>query len=209
MTRHIRLPLETTTAPERAPLVIRHVTRSQARRFVADHHSHHDPHVGEIFAFGAFVGHSLVGVEVIGRPVAPALDDSETWEITRQTIGPGAPRFASSRLHGAAGRMARVFGVGLITYTRIDEPGRSLLAANFHPEAIAIGRAHDTGNRAARWLPGLYEPSTEIVDRVRWRLGESRGPLEWDGHRWRSTIRSTSPIRDSDCRAAEVKDEEV
>jgi hypothetical protein len=166
-------------------IVMRHITRAIARRFVDQHHSHHDPHVGEIFAFGAFVdGVELVGVEVIGRPVAPALDDAETWEITRQAIGPGAPRFTASRLHGAAGRMARCFGVELVTYTRVDEPGRSLLAANFQPEAVVRGRPHTTGSRATRWLPGMYEPSTEIIDRVRWRLGGQRGALEWDGARW-------------------------
>lgn len=173
------------TAPDASRLVIRHVTRSIARGFVDAHHSHHDPHVGEIFAFGAFVnGRELVGVEVIGRPVAPSLDDAETWEITRQAIGPNAPRFTSSRLHGAAGRMAKCFGVALLTYTRVDEPGRSLLAANFQPEAVTRGRAHDTGNRSGRWLPGLYEPSTEIIDRVRWRLGGERGAVAWDGVQW-------------------------
>lgn len=171
-------------------ITMRHVTRATARKFVDDHHSHHGPHVGEIFAFGAFVdGRKLVGVEVIGRPVAATLDDSETWEITRQAIGPGAPKFTSSRMHGAAGRMARCFGVELITYTRVDEPGRSLLAANFMPVALVVGRAHDTGNRSLRWLPGMYEPTTEIVDRVRWVLGGSRANIEWDGARW---VRSKS-----------------
>lgn len=28
----------------------------------------------------------------------------------------------------------------------------------------------DGGNKADRWLPGLYVPTTEIVDRVRWEV---------------------------------------
>jgi hypothetical protein len=36
-------------------------------------------------------------------------------------------------------------------------------------------------------LPGLYEPSTEVVDRVRWERGPEAGDAAcvWDGARWR------------------------
>jgi hypothetical protein len=73
-----------------------------------------------------------------------------------------------------------------VSYTRVDEKGTCYLASGWRPVAIVRGRPHDTGNRALRWLPGLNEPSTEIVDRVRWE----RGPLassvgcEWNGSRW-------------------------
>lgn len=44
-------------------------------------------------------------------------------------------------------------------------------AAGWRPVARVDGRAHDTGNRRGRWLPGIVEPTTEIVDRVRWEYG--------------------------------------
>jgi hypothetical protein len=128
-----------------------------------------------------------VAVEVLGRPVAPSLADGETWEITRQACGPDAPKYTSSRLHGAATRVALAAGATLVvTYTRVDERGSSCLAANFRPVYVGVGRAHNTGNRSARWLPGLYEPSTEIVDRVRWEYGPRAGEVgaTWDGKRW-------------------------
>lgn len=51
---------------------------------------------------------------------------------------------------------------------------------------MVVADTHDHGNRKTRWLPGLYLPSTEIVDRVRWERGERSGLLGaiWIGDRW-------------------------
>lgn len=171
-------------------LRIRPVTRAVARAFVAAHHSHHRAHVGETFTLGAFEASSLVGVLVWARPVARALDDGETWECTRLCIGPGAPRFAASRLLGAGTRVAIAAGITLgVSYTRVDEPGSCYLAANWTPVEVVRAQAHDKGAAALRWLPGLYEPSSEIVDRVRWEIGPRAGErgATWDAdaRRWR------------------------
>ena len=175
-------------------LSIRHITRSEARKAVADWHSHHKPHVGDIICLGAFLGGELVAVEVLGRPISPVLDNGQTWEITRQAIGPNAPKFTSSRLHGRATRLALAAGCDLVvTYTRVDEIGSSLLASNFRPVAIVKGREHTTGNRSTRWLPGLYEPSTETIDRVRWEYGPAAHgtACKWSGSRWVSLKEAT------------------
>ena len=58
-----------------------------------------------------------------------------------------------------------------VSYTRADERGTCYRAAGWVATALVDGREHTTGNRALRWLPGLYAPSTEIVDRVRWEIG--------------------------------------
>ena len=153
---------------------VRPVTRAAARAFVAAHHSHHRAHVGETFALGGYAP-DLVAVCVMARPVAPTLDDGETWEVTRLCIGPDAPRFAASRLLGAATRVATAAGITrLVSYTRADERGTCYKAANWAPVATVKGRDHDTGNRSLRWLPGMYEPSTETVDRVRWEYTRGR-----------------------------------
>jgi hypothetical protein len=168
-------------------LRIRHIPRKAAREAVARWHSHHRAHVGDILCLGAFVGGALVAVEVLGRPSAVVADDGETWEITRQACGPDAPRYTSSRLHGAATRVALAAGCTLvITYTRADERGSSCLAANFRPVSMTTGRPWTSGNKTGRWLPGFYEPSTEIVDRVRWEYGPRAGAVgcAWDGARW-------------------------
>lgn len=92
--------------------------------------------------------------------------------MTRLAVKTGAPHCTASQLLGAAWRIARVFGVRrLVSYTRVDEPGTCYRAAGWVATARVRGRAHDTGNRKTRWLPGMYEPSTEIVNRIRWEIG--------------------------------------
>jgi len=154
------------------------ITRDEARAMVDLWHSHHDPHVGEKLALGWMDERGkLVACVVAGRPVAGPLDQRTTWEVTRLCVGPEAPRYAASRLLGAIGRAAEACGVRrLVSYTRVDEAGTCYLAAGCHPAARVKGREHTTGNRAQRWLPGLYEPSTEVVDRVRWERGPDAAP---------------------------------
>lgn len=168
-------------------LRIRPVWQKEARAFVRAHHSHHNRKMqaAEIFRLGAYHDGALVAVALMNCTTAPGLCSSEVWEIGRVCCGPDAPKFTASRLYGACGRVMDGAGVQLgITYTRIDERGSSLLAANWTPVMILDGRAHDTGNRAHRWLPGFYEPSTEIMDRVRWERGPlaptKRPAVEWD-----------------------------
>ena len=157
--------------------MIRPITRKDARALVAKWHSHHTAHVGETLSLGWHDGGSWLACVVMGRPSSRLLDNGHTWEVTRLCVGPDAPRFAASRLLGAASRAAEACGVTrLVSYTRRDERGTCYLAAGWHPTAIVRGRPHDTGNRALRWLPGLYEPSTEIVDRVRWERGKNAAP---------------------------------
>ena len=110
------------------------ITLRQARQFVARHHRHHGPPRGHKFSIGATLRQAgasrLVGVVIVGRPVARALDDGFTAEITRCCTD--GTRNACSLLYGAAWRAARAMGYRrIITYTLADEPGRSLHAAGF------------------------------------------------------------------------------
>ncbi len=77
-----------------------------------------------------------------------------------------------------------------VSYTRVDERGTCYRAANWTPTTYVRADSHTHGNRSLRWLPGLYEPSTEKVDRVRWERGP-RAPYcevdcEWneEDSRW-------------------------
>lgn len=147
-------------------VAIRPVTRRVQRAAVAAWHSHHARSTpGERLALGAFVDDDLVAVVVMGSP----------------------PRYTASRLLGAAGRVMDGAGVTRqVSYTRVDERGSCYLAANWRPVEVVRGRGHTTGNRSCRWLPGLYDPGTEIVDRVRWERGERARPsgCRWDGKIW-------------------------
>lgn len=156
---------------------VRPITRSAARAVVAKWHSHHTAHLGETLALGWFSDGDPVACVVMGRPSARLLDNGTTWEVTRLCIGPDAPPCAASRLLGAASRAAEACGIRrLISYTRSDERGTCYKAANWRPTAIVKGQPWTHGAKSTRWLPGLYEPSTEIVDRVRWERGPDAAP---------------------------------
>lgn len=106
------------------------VTLREARAFVAQHHRHHRPPQGGLFAVGAAAGERIVGVAIVGRPVARALQDGWTAEVTRLcTTG---ERNACSLLYASAWRAARALGWRrLITYTLPEEGGASLRAAGW------------------------------------------------------------------------------
>lgn len=156
-------------------LTFRPVTRDEARRAVLDWHSHHKPQIGEIFRMGATLGEKLVAVVVAGRPVAQALDDPRCWEVTRLAVGPDAPKYTASRLLGRVRRVATAAGVTrLVSYTRADEKGTCYKASGWAPVAqvVARGRAGQAKRTRGRtlFLPGLYQESSEPVDRVRWEV---------------------------------------
>ena len=103
---------------------------ADACAFVALHHRHHKPPVGMKFCLGAAVDETLVGVAIVGRPVARSYDNGKTLEVNR-TATDGTPN-ANSMLYGAAWRAAKAMGYDrLITYTQKGETGASLRAAGW------------------------------------------------------------------------------
>lgn len=101
-----------------------------AAEFVAQHHRHHRPPRGMKFALGVAQDGRLVGVAMVGRPVARHYDDGLTLEVNR-TCTDGAPN-ANSMLYGAAWRAAKALGYRrLITYTQVGETGASLRGAGW------------------------------------------------------------------------------
>jgi hypothetical protein len=148
---------------------IRPLTRDEANALVERWHRHHKRVKAHRFAIGAFVAGGAVGAVMVATPVAPALDDGLTFEITRLVTNGHA--HAASRLIGAATRAARAMGFRRgVSYTRADESGTCYRAAGWRPVKSVRGARWDHGNKATRWLPGLYVPTTEIVDRVRWEV---------------------------------------
>jgi hypothetical protein len=103
---------------------------AEANAFVAQHHRHHKPVVGHKFSLGAVLGDKVVGVVIVGRPVARMRDDGETLEVTR--LCTDSTRNACSFLYGAAARAAFALGYKRIgTYILASEPGTSLVAAGW------------------------------------------------------------------------------
>jgi len=54
------------------------VELAEANAFVAKLHRHHKPVIGHRFSLGATVQNNLVGVVIVGQPVARMREDGET-----------------------------------------------------------------------------------------------------------------------------------
>lgn len=59
------------------------MTLKEANAYVDQHHRHHGPVVGHKFSIGCSDGEKIVGVAIIGRPVARHFDDGWTLEVNR------------------------------------------------------------------------------------------------------------------------------
>lgn len=129
-------------------LVIVPITLRLAKAFVGEQHRHHkktgrgwkfgvglvdvDEHEARAWTLQQLAAAQLVGVAMVGRPVAKETQNREpfTCEVNR-TCTDGT-RNANSMLYGAAWRSARGMGyTRLITYTEAGESGASLRAAGF------------------------------------------------------------------------------
>lgn len=120
-------------------LSLQPITLREASRFVELHHRHHDPPTGGLFAVAVNAAGSVVGVAIVGRPVARALQDGWTAEVTRVAVIEGHKN-ACSMLYAAAWRACRSLGYRrLITYTLMREPGSSLRGAGWR----RIGETED------------------------------------------------------------------
>lgn len=110
------------------------------------HHRHHKPVVGHIFSLGAALGETIVGVAIVGRPVARMRDDGETTEVVR--LCTDGTKNACSFLYGAAARASFALGFKRVgTYILASEPGTSLTAANWRLVGETKGGSWSRGNR--------------------------------------------------------------
>lgn len=141
------------------------VTFEEACGFVAMWHRHHQPPVGHKFSLGVADGERLVGVAIVGRPVARHLDNGLTPEVTRTATD--GTRNANSKLYGAAWRAASALGYGrLVTYNQDGESGASLRAAGWR--VVAQRPVHAGWNRPSR---PRGDRGTEGIARTLWEVG--------------------------------------
>lgn len=107
------------------------VSWDTARRFCGMwHRTHPKPPPGHLWRHGVAADGVLVGVAIVGRPVAKAFDDGRTVEVSR-TVTDGYKN-ANSMLYGAVARAAFAKGYSrVITYTQAGESGSSLRAAGY------------------------------------------------------------------------------
>ena len=133
-------------------------TIKAARIFVARHHRHHQPPRGGLFACAVEHGGDVIGVAIVGRPVARELQDGRSAEVTRLCVSPtltaglrglcspvassedDTPGGACSMLYGACWRAARSLGYRrLLTYILDTEVGLTLRAAGWRCLGAAGG----------------------------------------------------------------------
>lgn len=119
---------------------------ADANAFVGQHHRHNRPVTVARFAIAAAVDGKVVGVSIVGNPVARSLCDGWTLEVVR--LATDGHHNACSFLYGASWRAARALGWRkLITYTRKDEGGGSLRAAGWKVVAEVKGRSWSCPSR--------------------------------------------------------------
>lgn len=139
------------------------MTLTEARSWVDQHHRHHQAPQGGLFAIGASRGAEIVGVAIVGRPVARGLVDDYTAEVTR--LCTDGSRNACSLLYSAAWRACRAMGYRkLVTYTLASEPGVSLRGAGWRVVAETRGGSWSCASR-----PRVDKHPTQA--KLRWEVG--------------------------------------
>ena len=144
-------------------MIIVPVTQAVAKEFVTKHHRHHKAPLGSIFQIGIEENDQLIGVIMVGRPVARLLCDGKTLEINRTCVLDDKKN-ACSMLLGEACRAAKALGYEkIITYTLSFESGRSLHGAGFIPEEKIRGKLWTTACRPREQM-SLFQR----YDKIRW-----------------------------------------
>ena len=135
------------------------LTLHEANEFVARHHRHHKRVRGHKFSVGATLNGRVVGVVIVGRPVARLRDDGATLEVTR--LCTDGTRNACSFLYGAAARAAFALGYSRIgTYTLPEEGGASLRAVGWR---LLGERGGGTWNRTDRPRVDTHPTQTKLL----------------------------------------------
>jgi len=127
-------------------MTVERIGLDEANAFVSEHHRHHKPVVGHLFSIGAALEGKIVGVAIVGRPVARRRDDGVRAEVTR--LCTDGTRNACSFLYGACARAAFALGFKRIgTYILATEPGTSLTASGWRMICETPGRSWSVPSR--------------------------------------------------------------
>lgn len=140
------------------------ITINKANVFVNQFHRHNKKTTGGKFAIGAYdEGLGLVGIAIVGNPIARNLMDGFTAEVLRTCVRPDAPKNTNSFLYGACRRIWQAMGgVRIITYTLQSESGSSLKGAGWNPIAeVKPGSWSRNGRR--RYEQPIYREA-----KIRW-----------------------------------------
>lgn len=132
------------------------ISLREANDFVSNFHRHNGRTQGGKFAIGVTTGEEMVGVAVVGRPLARLLDDGYTAEVTRTCTNGHAPKGTISFLYSACWRICQAMGYRkLVTYTLFTESGASLRGAGWKCVGQCKVNKHgwSSAGREREWQP--------------------------------------------------------
>lgn len=146
--------------------VMKPIERDEARAFVDEHHEHNKAPVSWRYGTAIWNANTLLGVAMVGRPVARMIPADKVVEVNRVCLRRDIARElrwnACSMLYGWAAREAEKRGFEkIITYTLESEAGTALKAAGWIPEAKTKGGSWDRPSRAR----GVVAP---LERKIRW-----------------------------------------
>ena len=147
-------------------MIVVPITLREANEFVFNFHRHNKPVRGAKFSIGASDGDNLLGVAIVGRPIARGNDDGFTAEVTRLCVLDDSPKNTCSFLYGRCWRIwQQMGGKRMITYTLQSESGASLRGAGWK----IIGEVDGSGT----WLnrPGREWQSVTGQLKFKWGAG--------------------------------------
>lgn len=149
-----------------ARLKIRPISLKESKEFCDKYHRHNVGSKAHKFSIGLEKDGELVGVAVVGRPIARKVDDGKTAEITRVCVN-GDYKNANSMLYGAACRAAFAMGYdSVITYTLETESGSSLKSAGFQVDAHSKCNNNGWDSPSRRRTVAERYP---MCEKTRWR----------------------------------------
>ena len=82
-------------------LCLRPISIRDAKNFVTEHHRHNKAPQGAKFAIAVEDNDEIVGVALVGRPVARKLQDGYTGEVLRVCTTKDSPKNVCSMLYGS------------------------------------------------------------------------------------------------------------
>jgi len=151
-------------------LALQPLTLREAYRFIAQHHRHHKAPQGAKFAIGCNDGKKVVGVIIVGRPVARSLDDTWTAEVTRCCTD--GTKNAPSKLYALIGfndtpgdalyRLETIYSMGSLPNPMRYQPLNAIKRNSY--VNIAAGWTHQELTRFMRyWTNCRYLRSVPFV----------------------------------------------
>lgn len=139
-----------------------------ANAFVEQLHRHHKKAQGHRWSTAVTAHGQVVGVAIVGRPVARMTDQRRIVEAVRVCTD-GTPN-ACSALYGAVCRQQRSHGYEKAqTFILESEPGTSLRAAGWKPVAVSDGGSWSRPSRGR-------EDDAPLDRKVRWECACSDLP---------------------------------